>query len=240
MACSQNIIISGVTVGGLGRGIAPPILQCLLPPSLENDIFHEANSNDNNILLPPHLGSVAPPKFKVCYATDHNDPEFALTMRMLPALAFVPPELFDWSFQQLIMTFPENAFPLYRYFEENYIGILNLNGERNTPLFPISLWNNFHLVPQGLPRSTNLIEAWLCGFQSTCGCHHPTIWKFIDCLKREQGNVELKELRFTHGEDPKKTKKSIDNEKAILNLVTSFFHRSILVYLRGLAFRTIF
>ena len=63
---------SGVTVGGLGGGggIAPPILQCLLPPSLENDIFHEANSNDNKILLPPHLGSVAPPKFKVCYATD--------------------------------------------------------------------------------------------------------------------------------------------------------------------------
>ena len=41
----------------------------MLPPSLENDIFHEANSNDNKILLPPHLGSVAPPKFKVCYAT---------------------------------------------------------------------------------------------------------------------------------------------------------------------------
>ena len=144
----------------------------------------------------------------------HNDPEFALTMRMLPALAFVPPELVGWSFQQLIMTFSENAFPLCRYFEENYIGILNLNGERNTPLFPISLWNNFHLVPQGLPRSTNLIEAWHRGFQSTCVCHHPTIWKFIDFLKTEQGNVELKQLRFTHGEDPKKTKKSIDNEKA--------------------------
>ena len=118
--------------------------------------------------------------------------------------------------------------------------ILNLNGERNTPLFPISLWNNFHLVPQGLLRSTNLVEAWHRGFQSTCGCHHPTIWKSIDCLKTEQDNVELKQLKFTHGEDPKKTKKSIDNEKAILNLVTSFFHRPILVYLRGLAFRTIF
>ena len=69
--------------------------------------------------------------------------------------------------------------------------ILNLNGERNTPLFQISLWNNFHLVPQGLLRSTNLVEAWHRGFQSTCGCHHPTIWKSIDCLKTEQDNVEL-------------------------------------------------
>ncbi|KAI6648122.1 hypothetical protein LOD99_11931 [Oopsacas minuta] len=133
----------------------------------------------------------------------HNDPEFALTMRMLPALAFVPPELVGWSFQQLIMTFPENAYPLCRYFEENYIGILNLNGERNTPLFPISLWNNFHLVLQGLPRSTNLVETWHRGFQSTCGCHHPTIWKFIDCLKTEQGNAELKQLNLPTVKTPK-------------------------------------
>ena len=82
----------------------------------------------------------------------HTDPEFALTMRMLPALAFVPPELVSWSFQQLVMIFPENASPLCRYFEKNYIGLLSLNGERNTPLFPISLWNNFHLEVQ---RSTN-------------------------------------------------------------------------------------
>ena len=100
--------------------------------------------------------------------------------------------------------------------------------------------NNFHLVPQGLLRSTYLVKAWHRGFQSTCGCHHPTIWKSIDFLKTEQDNVELKQLKFTHGEDPKKMKKSIDDEKAILKLVTPFIHRPILVYLRGIAFRTIF
>ena len=72
----------------------------------------------------------------------HDDPDFALTMRMLPALAFVPPELVGWSFQQLTIAFPENAYPLCKYFEENYIGFLNVNGERNTPLYPICLWNN--------------------------------------------------------------------------------------------------
>ena len=170
----------------------------------------------------------------------HNDPEFAVTMRMLPALAFVPPELVGWSFQQLVVIFPENAYPLCKYFEENYIGLLNLNGVRNTPLYPISLWNNFNLVSQGLPRTTNLVEAWHRGFQSTCGCHHPTIWKFIDCLKTEQGNVELKRIKFVQGQDPKKTKKSIENEKAIINLVASFHNRPILVFLRGISFRTIF
>ena len=106
--------------------------------------------------------------------------------------------------------------------------ILNFNGERNTPLFPISLWNNFHLVPQGLLRSTNLVEAWHRGFQSTCGCHHR---KSIDCLKTEQDNVELKQLKLPTVKTPK-NEKLIDNEKSILNLVTSFFHSPILVYLR--------
>ena len=100
-------------------------------------------------------------------------------MRMLPALAFVLPELFSWSFQQLVMIFLENASPLCRYFVENCLGLLSLNEEGNPPLFSISLWNNFHLVPQGLPRSTNLLEAWDRGFLSTCACHHPTVWKFI-------------------------------------------------------------
>ena len=60
-------------------------------------------------------------------------------MPMLPGLAFVPPELVEWSFpRQLVIAFPENAHPLCRYFEENYIGHLNMNGERNTSLYPIS------------------------------------------------------------------------------------------------------
>ena len=85
----------------------------------------------------------------------HNDPDFAMTMRMLTAQAFVPPELVGRSFQQLTIALPENAYPLCKYFEENYIGLLNVNGERNTPLYPICLWNNFNLIPQGLPRKTN-------------------------------------------------------------------------------------
>ena len=103
-------------------------------------------------------------------------------MRMLPVLAFVPPELVVWSFEHLVTVFPVYAFPLSKYFEETYIGLRNANGSRNPPLFPIHLWNIFHLVPQGLPR-------WHRGFLTTCGCHHPTIWKFIEALKTEQASV---------------------------------------------------
>ena len=135
----------------------------------------------------------------------HNDPNFALTMRMLPAQAFVSPELvgqiFRKHFQKLVVAFLEIAYPLCRYFEGNYVGLLNLNWERNTPLSLSEMTlDNFHLFSLGLPRTTNLLEAWHCGFQSTCGCHHPTIWKFIDCLKTEQGNVELKQVKILRNE----------------------------------------
>ena len=93
-----------------------------------------------------------------------NDPEFVIRMRMLPALAFVPPELVGWSFEHLVTVFPKNAYPLSKYFEETYIGLRNINGGRNPPLFPIDLWNIFHLVAQGLPRTTNLVERWHRGF----------------------------------------------------------------------------
>ena len=36
------------------------------------------------------------------------------------------------EFLQLTVAFPYNAFPLYRYFEEIYLGVLYPNGERNT------------------------------------------------------------------------------------------------------------
>ena len=70
------------------------------------------------------------------------------------------------------------------------------------------IWSNFEIgncwwgdaSPMSPPRSTtvNLFEAWHRGFLSTRGCHRSTVWKFIHCLKTEQGNVELKQLKFTH------------------------------------------
>ena len=66
------------------------------------------------------------PLFNLALDTSESSPfstlsvcEFALTMRMLPALVFVPLELIEWSFEQLIVAFPDNAYNLCRYFEEN-------------------------------------------------------------------------------------------------------------------------
>ena len=56
-----------------------------------------------------------------------NEPEFALRIRMLAALAFVPmPNVLD-AFESLMETFPMEAIPVADYFEDNYIGRLRRN-----------------------------------------------------------------------------------------------------------------
>lgn len=101
---------------------------------------------------------------------------------MLPGSAFMPPELVEWSFEQLVVTFPENAYNL----GGNYIKKQTLNGQMNAPLYQISLWNNYHQVPQGLLRTTNFVEAWHRGFQTTCGCHHSKFEKSLITLKQSK------------------------------------------------------
>ena len=127
-----------------------------------------------------------------------QDEELAMRIRQLPALAFAPlldvPGLFAAVAAQLPM--PE-ATELVLYFERTYIGRTLPGGTYQAPLFPIDLWNYHIETPFGLPRTTNAVEAWHRSFNATVGCHHPTIWKFIAALKREQGLVELRQAKFT-------------------------------------------
>ena len=63
------------------------------------------------------------------------------------------------------------------------------------------------------------MEAWHRSFNATVGCHHPSIWKFISALKREQGLVEVRQARFIAGSSPTKRKKSLQSEKSLTKLV---------------------
>ena len=55
--------------GGAGGGIAPPFYNACFPHLWK--MIHSTKRIVMTIRFycPPHLGSVAPPKFKVCYAT---------------------------------------------------------------------------------------------------------------------------------------------------------------------------
>ena len=168
-----------------------------------------------------------------------NDEDLAMRIRQIPALAFVHPfdvyELFD-RVALLLPPTPEAA-ELLDYFQRTYVGRTLLSGYYSEPTFPIALWN-YHLdTPFGMPRTTNVVEAWHRSFNATVGCHHPTIWKFIAALKREQGLVEVRQARFIAGNAPTKRKRSQASEQALIDLVLHYFDedRTKMEFIRGVA-----
>ena len=94
-----------------------------------------------------------------------DDGEFAVSVQMLPA---------------------DNVFgPIITYFEDNYIG--RMRGSRRVPCnFPPRVWNMFDRAKDELPRTNNNVEGYHRRLQSSVSAHHPSLWKFLDILKREQ------------------------------------------------------
>ena len=166
-----------------------------------------------------------------------NNAEFSLTVRMLPALAYLPPQFVFTACETLKSQFPPEAIPVYIYFEDNYVGKYDEFGIFHPPLFPIEMWNNFHLVAYGIPTTTNSVEAWHRSFTSTVASHHPTFWKFCEALKIEQASIELKQAQYYSGKPPSKSKASLEKEFSMVGLVMSYHTRPLLTYLKSIAFR---
>ena len=77
------------------------------------------------------------------YQEDNN---FALNIKMLASLAFVPENDVLSCFNILMQQFPEEAITLAKYFENTYIGRVLPNLSRRTPMFPIRIWNIYSRV----------------------------------------------------------------------------------------------
>ena len=95
-----------------------------------------------------------------CYI---NDPEFALHLRMISALAFLPPNDVQNSFDQLAALirnqYGNDADGVFDYFEDNYVGRFRVNAPRGIPTFPIDFWNMFHHTDDELQRTNNAVEG---------------------------------------------------------------------------------
>ncbi len=119
-----------------------------------------------------------------------TDADFALQVRHLAALAYVPEIDVVAAFENLLDSqyYTENERllqPLIDYFEDIWIGRIDRRNRRRQPLFPISLWNCYEAAKSGLPRTNNSVEGWHRGFNELVGSSHLSIWKFIDDLKKE-------------------------------------------------------
>ena len=170
-----------------------------------------------------------------------QDPSFALQVRLIPSLAFATPTDVPDLFSHLFATLPPESYDLALYFERTYIGRhMNNSPIVVPPLFPVKMWNNHFMVHHSLPRTTNSVEAWHRSFTSHMACHHPSIWKFVEVLKKEQDLVEIKQAFSISGRNPTKRKLYRDREQALKTLVDNYLSRPKLEFLKGIAYQFAF
>lgn len=170
----------------------------------------------------------------------NEDFELALHMRMIPALAFVPPDqvidVFERLSDEIRRIYEDEVDQLLDYFEDTYIGRFRRNALRAAPTFSIQMWNMFHRTQQEMPRTNNHIEGWHRKFQGICNSYHPRFWKFLEMLKKEQSINRVAMIQGDAGHPPPAQRRRYMNcNERILRIVDDFPNRDTLQYVRSIA-----
>ncbi|KAB0794901.1 hypothetical protein PPYR_11740 [Photinus pyralis] len=166
----------------------------------------------------------------------NNDADFALAARKIVALAFVPIDNLDDAFEELSESTPVELEPILHWFENNYIGRPNRRGKRREPTFPSELWTVFERTLNGDARTNNIVEAAHRALQAEMGMDHPTLWKFIDSLKKVQSGRDQTFEEYIRGDGPiPKRRKYIQADNRILNILQDRNIRTHNELLQGIA-----
>ena len=67
-------------------------------------------------------------------------------------------------------------------------------------------------------------------------CHHPSMWRFLEKLKKEQALVEVKQAFYISGKKPGKRRCYSERESALENLIKGYLTRPKDEFLRGVAY----
>lgn len=168
-----------------------------------------------------------------------ENPDYALRVKCLTGIAFVPPHFVKEAFQTLISDeFYSSSSDIERlvdYVEDTWIGV-NRRGKSRPPRFAIEEWNCFHRVTNGIARTNNAVEGWNRAFQSQLGASHPTIWKFIEIIRKQQSLNEVHIQQHLGGQSPQPQRpKYRDVTERLKGIAEDFGNRNIIEYLKGIA-----
>ena len=132
---------------------------------------------------------------------------------MLDGLAFLPPTDVSAGITYLRTIAPALAVPLVDYFDKTYVHghyrqgrpqVRGIRMVRIAPLYPVQTWNVHTATLNDDPRTNNVSEAWNNKYRHLIGHQHPSIWKYIKCLQREQECVSAVILQDATGQPPRK------------------------------------
>lgn len=172
-----------------------------------------------------------------------DDIEFALHIRCLSALAYVPVNFVVRYFESLMATqfFIENkndiAFSDFlNYFESTWIGAKDRRLNRKPSFFPIDEWNCFEQLQDNVPGINNSVEEWHNVFSSMINIiQRPNIWKFILTLQKQESLNRCKIMQYLSVKKSHEKKKYKDSAKKIINIGKEFLNRTAEDYLREIA-----
>lgn len=168
------------------------------------------------------------------------DEDFALHLRMICALAFIPPNSVIDAFVEVCQCIRNNfndiADDLIQYFEDTYIGRFRQNAPRRNPIFNIGLWNMYHRTDQELPRTNNSVEGWHRSFQGHLSACHPNFWRFLKVLKQEEVFNRTAILQHRGGHPvPAQRRRYANCNQRIIRIVDDYANRDTIDYLRTVA-----
>ena len=184
-------------------------------------------------------------------AEDYREqPDFALNLKMMAALAFVPVAdvgaAYDAFVDSDFATQNEDRLvALLAYFEGTWVGSIR-GTRRRAPLFEIDLWNCRQSVLDEMGKTNNICEGYNRAINSMLSSAHPTIFKLIDCLKKQQDLTRARIEKATAGDSGAATSsKYKDMAQRLKNVVETYNvspkddrdirNPAFLEYLRGVA-----
>ena len=173
----------------------------------------------------------------------NQEEEFALYIRMLPALAFLPAGDVIEGFEELVDTirvlYDDVGDDLLQYFKDTYIGRYRRNAPRRPPLFAINLWNMFSRTDDEIPRTNNTVEGWHRSFQGHASACHPVFWKFLSLLQKEENMIRISIVQRLAGHPAAPPRQRyLDSSRRILRILGDYPNRQTLQDLRAIAHKT--
>ena len=168
-----------------------------------------------------------------------QDTELRNILKSFVALALIPQEDIYIGFQKLKETTAkmqnEKITEFVSYFEATWLGEKNLRGRRTGASFLPQIWCQFENAKEMRQTTTNAVEGWHRAIKGSLGYVHPTIFKFIDFLRREQSATENKLISLQAGKELPKNARYQKNALRIKNILEGYQKNRIELALNGLS-----
>ena len=140
-------------------------------------------------------------------------------------------------FEEHATNFHADELQFLSYFETTWIGApVGGAGLRLPPTFPIEMWSVHGRHQTGSTRTTNSLESFHNTFNSLLSCQHPSTWKLLEALRRQQGHTNLTKVQVDQGFTFVPSSKQQDRNARINLLVAQYTRADAARLLTGIAY----